>query len=308
MSIALMSRVFDESETRRNDRLVLLILCDSANDAGEASWPSHQRIAKRAKVSISTARISLECLRRVGVITWGARFTSSGRQTSNGYTVIASKFGQDAISNELRETVRAEIKGLRKGQPAPQGATRSLPPKGIGQPAPQGAAHPTPKGATTHTRTHPVDSPKDSAAGAAVIFATVLKEYSNNVGLPTPIIRDELQRAYDLYGGEWVMLAIEEAVLNSARSWRYIETCLKNWKANGLKHRAERDGRRNSRRPVSSPPAAPSLHSKFSARQMNQLYKANMTAQQMSHISAAGLSFEAAFDYVTGVSNGGAID
>jgi len=36
-----------------------------------------------------------------------------------------------------------------------------------------------------------------------------------------------------MYSEEWITEAIDIAVVNNARSWRYIETILKSWKENG---------------------------------------------------------------------------
>lgn len=147
-----------------------------------------------------------------------------------------------------------------------------------------------------------------AAPAQAETFEAVKKLYSQNIGLPTPIILDSLRDACVIYTPQWVDMAIHEAVLNSARSWRYIATCLDNWKTNGLKHRAERpsDRRSPARRTASAP--ASTIHDYFNARQLNVLYRANMTAAQAQHITAAKLSYEAALAYVTGVQNGGATD
>lgn len=57
--------------------------------------------------------------------------------------------------------------------------------------------------------------------------------YEENIGPLTPLIADRLKDAETRFKPDWVAAAIEQAVVNNARSWRYIETILMNWKENG---------------------------------------------------------------------------
>ena len=66
-----------------------------------------------------------------------------------------------------------------------------------------------------------------------VFRPNVFKIYEENIGPLTPMIADRLKDAEQVYTQEWVSEAIEIAVVNNARSWRYIETILKSWKENG---------------------------------------------------------------------------
>ena len=50
MSVVMLSRVWKQSKTRRNELLVMLALADFANDAGQA-WPSVSTLAKKARLS-----------------------------------------------------------------------------------------------------------------------------------------------------------------------------------------------------------------------------------------------------------------
>ena len=74
------------------------------------------------------------------------------------------------------------------------------------------------------------------AEGRAVTPADLsglVELYRKNIGKATPIIRDELKQAATIYPEEWIADAIREAVRNSAPSWAYIDTILKNWRAEG---------------------------------------------------------------------------
>jgi len=73
----------------------------------------------------------------------------------------------------------------------------------------------------------------------------IFKLYEENIGPLTPLIADALKDAEDTYSSEWVTDAINEAVMNNARTLKYIETILKNWKEKG---RAEKQNRRDNQK------------------------------------------------------------
>lgn len=64
--------------------------------------------------------------------------------------------------------------------------------------------------------------------------------YEQNIGPLTPLIADELRDAEGLYPADWINDAFRIAVTRNARSWKYIEAILRNWKEKG---RDERDQR-----------------------------------------------------------------
>jgi DnaD/phage-associated family protein len=66
--------------------------------------------------------------------------------------------------------------------------------------------------------------------------------YEQNIGTLTPIIADELRDAERTYPTEWIGEAIEEAVKNNARNWRYVLAILESWRQEGKKHGAARRG------------------------------------------------------------------
>lgn len=68
------------------------------------------------------------------------------------------------------------------------------------------------------------------------------KLYEENIGPLTPMIADTLKDAEETYSQEWVADALEIAVKNNKRNWKYIEAILKRWKEEG---RAEKQDRRN---------------------------------------------------------------
>jgi DNA replication protein len=61
----------------------------------------------------------------------------------------------------------------------------------------------------------------------------VFKLYEENIGPLTPLIADALKDAEELYSDEWLAEAIELAVKNNKRNWKYCEAILKRWKEEG---------------------------------------------------------------------------
>lgn len=69
--------------------------------------------------------------------------------------------------------------------------------------------------------------------------------YENNIGALSPFITEELKHAQKVYPAEWIHDAFREAVLNNARSWRYIQSILENWNSKGRAYRDDPNRRRS---------------------------------------------------------------
>ena len=77
----------------------------------------------------------------------------------------------------------------------------------------------------------------------------VFKLYEENIGPLTPMIADMLKDAEETYSDEWVAEALEIAVRNNVRNWKYVEAILKRWKEKGThegkdRHDAEKGSER----------------------------------------------------------------
>jgi len=86
-------------------------------------------------------------------------------------------------------------------------------------------------------------NPKDGGSGLPVERPNVFQLYEENIGALTPLIADALKDAEDTYQPEWIADAIELAVKNNKRNWKYCEAILKRWKEEG---RAEKQDRRDA--------------------------------------------------------------
>jgi len=71
----------------------------------------------------------------------------------------------------------------------------------------------------------------------------VFRLYEENIGPLTPMIADTLKDAEETYETDWIVDALELAVKNNKRNWKYIEAILKRWKEEG---RAEKPNGRNA--------------------------------------------------------------
>lgn len=71
--------------------------------------------------------------------------------------------------------------------------------------------------------------------------------YEQNIGPLTPLIADELRDAEQTYPLRWIEEAIQKAVANNVRKWRYVLAILERWRQEG---KQERDGisRRDSQK------------------------------------------------------------
>jgi DNA replication protein len=89
-------------------------------------------------------------------------------------------------------------------------------------------------------------NPKAGSSMPPMERPNVFKLYEENIGPLTPLIADALKDAEEIYQSDWIADAIELAVKNNKRSWKYCEAILKRWKEEG---RAEKQDRRDNKKP-----------------------------------------------------------
>lgn len=85
-----------------NDLLVLLALCDFANDEGEL-FPSLLTISKKAKVGKTTLGYILRAYEEIGVITRSRRKRENGSDTSNFYKINTLSFDSSAYKKAYQK-------------------------------------------------------------------------------------------------------------------------------------------------------------------------------------------------------------
>jgi DnaD/phage-associated family protein len=75
--------------------------------------------------------------------------------------------------------------------------------------------------------------------------------YEQNIGALTPLIADDLRDAEQTYPMRWIEEAIDLAVQNNVRKWRYILSILERWRQEGKDDGiSRRDSQKYSQRPI----------------------------------------------------------
>ena len=73
----------------------------------------------------------------------------------------------------------------------------------------------------------------------------IFNVYQQEIGLPSPMITQLIQHWIEEYPKDYILEAIRMSVLYNARSPRYIESILKDWKENGI----DRDKKKKQSKP-----------------------------------------------------------
>lgn len=76
-------------------------------------------------------------------------------------------------------------------------------------------------------------------------FGEISKLYEQEFGALTPMIADAIQDAFDSYPPEWIPEAMQIAVKNNARNWKYVEGILKRCKEKNVRPTLSRLENRN---------------------------------------------------------------
>ena len=80
------------------------------------------------------------------------------------------------------------------------------------------------------------------------IKPNVFQLYEENIGPLTPLITDMLKDAQDTFPVEWIDEAIQIAVKNNVRRWKYVESILKRWQEEGRNGTDRRDAQEDYER------------------------------------------------------------
>ena len=80
------------------------------------------------------------------------------------------------------------------------------------------------------------------------IQPNIFRLYEENIGPLTPIIADALRDAQGMFPLEWIEEAVQLAVKNNVRRWKYVETILTRWQEEGKDGADRRDTQEDHRR------------------------------------------------------------
>ncbi len=119
MSFHVLSWVADHSPTKGPARLLLVMMADMANDAGEF-YCTNAHLAKRCNVkSVRAIQMQTRALARMGAIKIISQAADSGRSLNNAYQIITPG----------RQTAELRSKAPRVKKPSPSPAPATEPPR-----------------------------------------------------------------------------------------------------------------------------------------------------------------------------------
>ncbi len=94
----------------------------------------------------------------------------------------------------------------------------------------------------------PGSSDPGGLAELAAERPNVFRLYEENFGPLTPMIAEALGEAEDSYPARWIEEAMQIAVENNARNWRYVMAILERWQSEGRDERKDRQDSEKDRR------------------------------------------------------------
>jgi DNA replication protein len=76
----------------------------------------------------------------------------------------------------------------------------------------------------------------------------IFRLYEQNIGPLTPLMAERLRQAETDYPAGWIAEAIDIALQNNVRKWRYVEAILEDWRSKGRDERKDRGDTEKARR------------------------------------------------------------
>lgn len=97
---------------------------------------------------------------------------------------------------------------------------------------------------------HPLFDESHPKTTLDIVKSNIFKLYEENIGPLTPIIADELRDAQDTFPEEWIHEAMQIAVKNNVRRWKYVISILSRWQKDGRNGTDRRDTQEDYQRYV----------------------------------------------------------
>lgn len=109
--------------------------------------------------------------------------------------------------------------------------------------------HPTNTDTSTDTATVTPEVPATAADSRTDSdLAEIVQHFQRVIGGLPPSAFDKLQRWREVYPAEIIRAAFDEAAESGHRSWKYVESILKNWQADGVRTLGDVKSRREARK------------------------------------------------------------
>lgn len=87
MSYVVQNLAWKVEGLKPSTKFVLIALCDYANKQKFTAWPSHNSIAKKTGLSISSVQRAIKCLRDYGLLSYRNRYDEKGQKLTNLYQI-----------------------------------------------------------------------------------------------------------------------------------------------------------------------------------------------------------------------------
>ena len=87
MSYVVQNLAWKVEGLKPSTKFVLIALCDYANKQKFTAWPSHNSIAKKTGLSISSVQRAIKCLRGHGLLSYENRYDKKGHNLTNLYQI-----------------------------------------------------------------------------------------------------------------------------------------------------------------------------------------------------------------------------
>lgn len=94
MSFLVQNLAWKVKGLRPSTKFVLIALCDYANKQKFTAWPSHNSIAKKTGLSISSVQRAIKCLCDLGLLSYRNRYDEKGHKLTNIYQINLSRLNE----------------------------------------------------------------------------------------------------------------------------------------------------------------------------------------------------------------------
>lgn len=217
MSVKVMNWVWEESQAKGNDRLVLLAIADCADDNGMNAFPSKQKLADKTLLDVSTIRRVVKRLEEAGYLSVDR---SSVRGRANVYTVHLAR-GIQPVGKPVDNS--AAVGAARRGGDLPPRQTARL--GEAERPNKGGTAPPLPSGT--------IPEPSSCTSSGDHVDADHDTGDSNeNAASPERSVDPVANAVLSRLGPQWHLSEADRRRLSPL----IVKKVIEGWHVNGLAH------------------------------------------------------------------------
>lgn len=232
-----------------HEKMVYFVLKSHAVDGGGA-FPSYKTIAKEVPCGVTKVKNCIQSLVDKKLISKRGQINSRGAQTSNVYTI--GKFVAVIPEEEPEKETKSKVE---KPVDCPSDSKEELPLEGSRHatrgesPHDQGVVA-TRQGAGRHTagpwspgdyEEYPFKniplrrvSSSSSAGVNEAEMSKLVSFFQKEIGMATGFVIDDMEQTLEETSYDLIQYALEQAVLNGARNWKYAKAIIKNYRGKNI--------------------------------------------------------------------------